>query len=47
MNHVFPVLCRLYELIAGQSEELRQLVADHLSEEVESQITEGVRALEV
>lgn len=46
-NHVFPVLVRLHELIAGPSEELRRFVADHLSEEVESQITEGVRALEV
>ncbi len=46
-NHVFPVLVRLYELVAGPSEELGQFVADHLSEEVESQVTEGGRAMEV
>ena len=45
-NHVFPIMVHFYELIAGPSEELRQFVADHLSEEVESQITEGVRVIE-
>ncbi len=42
-GHVFPLMAQLYEVVAGPNEEIREFVDDCLSEEVYTQITEGVR----
>ena len=42
-NHIFSAMAQLLELLAGPNEELREFIDDALSEEVEAQITQGVR----